>query len=57
VRSILASIQELVLPDQVAVPKAHETFAADGQLADQELQAAVTKIGARVAEVLAKLLG
>jgi hypothetical protein len=39
------------------VPKAHETFAADGQLAYPKHQGAVTKVGARVAEVLAKLQG
>jgi NAD(P)H-dependent FMN reductase len=55
VRAILGNIHVLVLPDQVAVPRAFEAFAADGSLKDPKQQSAVAKLGANVAEVLAKL--
>lgn len=55
VRSILSNIHVLVLPEQVAVSKAHEAFTADGQLKDEKQNAAVLRIGARVAEVAGKL--
>jgi len=55
VRAILGNIHVLVLPDQVAVPRAFEAFAADGSLKDPKQQSAVVKLGANVAAVLAKL--
>lgn len=55
-RAILGNIQVLVLPDQVAVPRAHEAFDDHGQLRDSKLQAAVEGIGRRVAEVVARLM-
>ncbi|MBL4701970.1 MAG: NAD(P)H-dependent oxidoreductase [Phycisphaeraceae bacterium] len=36
VREILSNIGVLVIPSQVAVPQAHEAFAADGSLVDQK---------------------
>ena len=54
-RSILASIGVLVLPDQKAIPKVHEALAADGTLSDPGLQQAIEALGARLAGVLAKL--
>jgi len=57
VRAILGNIHVLVLPDQVAVPKAHEAFAPDGTLKDSKQQASVAKLGANLAAVLGKLLG
>lgn len=54
-RAILGNIQVLVLPDQVAVPRAHEAFDDHGQLRDAKLQAAVEGIGRRLAEVVARL--
>jgi len=54
-RSILSNIQVLVLPEQVAVSRAHEAFGADGKLTDAKQQAAIERIGARVAEVAKKL--
>ena len=57
VRSILGNIKVLVLPDQVAVPKANEAFNPDGSLKDPKLQASVEGLGAQLARVIAKLYG
>lgn len=54
-RSILGNIGVIVLPDQVAVPQAHEAFQADGTLKDPKRQAAVEGLGRTLAEFLAKL--
>ena len=55
VRSILGNIGVLLLPDQVAIPKAHEAFQPDGALKDPKQQAAVEKLGASLAAFLKKL--
>ena len=55
VRSILSNIQVLVIPDQVAVPKAHEAFNADGSLKDAKQQASIEALGRKVAEFIVKL--
>lgn len=55
VRSILSNIRVLVIPDQVAIPKAHEAFDADGRLKDSQQQDSVEKLGAKVAHILSKL--
>lgn len=57
VRSILSNIGVLVLPDQVAVMKAHEAFGADGRLSDAKQQGLVEGIGRQVVETARKLLG
>lgn len=57
VRSILGNIGVTVLPDQKAVPNAGEAFGADGKLKNEKDRQAVEKIGARLAEVVAKLNG
>jgi len=57
VRSILGNIRVIVLPDQVAVPKAHEAFNPDGSLKDPKQQAAVEQLGRNLAQVLARLCG
>ena len=57
VRSILASIGVMVLPDQVAVSKAFEAFGEDGQLVDERKQTQVEKLGAELARVTALLKG
>ncbi len=54
-RSILQNIKVLVLPDQVAVPRAGEAFNPDGSLKDAKQEAAVEELGARLAQVLSKL--
>lgn len=54
VRSILSNIQVTLLPDQVAVVKAHEAFNDDGTLKDAKQQAAVAALGAKLAKILQK---
>lgn len=56
VRSILGNLGITVLPDQIAVPKAHEAFAADGSLADPAQNESVRALGGTLARHLAKLL-
>jgi chromate reductase len=55
VRSILSNIRVLVLPQQIAVPRAHEAFNPDGSLKDPKQQAAIQKLGADLADILVKL--
>lgn len=55
VRSILGNIGVVVLPDQVAVSKAHEAFAPDGSLKDPKLAAQVERLGANVASFVSKV--
>lgn len=50
-RSILGNIQMLVLPEQRAIPKAHEAFAANGSLKDAKLADEIRGLGRRLAEV------
>jgi len=55
VRAILGNLGVLVLPDQIAVARAHEAFTPDGALKDPQQQAAVEELGRRVAQVAARL--
>lgn len=55
VRSLLGNIGVTVIPDQVAVPQAMQAFDDNGNLVDEKQKASVQKIGAKVAEVAAKL--
>ena len=57
VRSLLSNIRVIVLPDQVAVPKAHEAFDPDGKLKDTKQQAGIEALGRDLAGVLVKLKG
>jgi hypothetical protein len=54
-RSILGNIGVIVLPDQIAVSKAHDAFGPDGQLTDAKLQSGVEGLGAGLVEVVGKL--
>lgn len=54
-RSILGNIGVIVLPDQIAVPRAFEAFAGDGTLRDPKQQAAVEGLGRNLVEFIAKL--
>jgi chromate reductase len=53
-RSILGNIGVIVLPDQVAVPKAHEAFQPDGSLNDAKQQAGIEALGRTLASFLMK---
>jgi NAD(P)H-dependent FMN reductase len=55
VRSILGNINVIVLPEQIAVSKAHEAFNADGTLKDAKQQAGIESLGQRLAEFLKKV--
>lgn len=55
-RAILGNIGVLVLPDQVAVSKAHEAFAPDGSLLDAKQAKRVRNLGAQLAKHLGKML-
>ncbi|TLX82595.1 MAG: NAD(P)H-dependent oxidoreductase [Thaumarchaeota archaeon] len=55
VRSILENIGVLVIPDQVAIAKAHEAFNSDGTLKNKTQEEQVKNIGTNVAKILMKL--
>ena len=57
VRSILGNIGVIVLPDQLAVPRAYEAFEADGSLKDPKQQAGIEGLGHTLASFLMKLEG
>ena len=54
-RAILGNINVIVLPQQVAVPRAHEAFAEGGVLKDPAQRASVEAIGAAVCNTARKL--
>lgn len=55
VRAILSNIAVLVLPDQMAVPKAHEAFLKSGELKDPKQQGMIKGLGAKLTATLIKL--
>jgi NAD(P)H-dependent FMN reductase len=55
VRSLLSNMKVIVLPDQVAVPKAHEAFGQDGKLKDPKQQASIEALSRGLVEILGKL--
>jgi len=57
VRSLLSNISVIVLPAQVAVPKAHEAFGSDGKLKEAKQQASIEALGRDLVGVLIKLKG
>lgn len=54
-RSILGNIGVLVLPDQVAIPTAHEAFDEAGKLKDERKAKQVTKLAVSLVETVTKL--
>jgi len=52
----LGNIRVTVIPDQRAVPKAHELFDKDGNLTDDKTREDVERIGAELARVTAALM-
>ena len=55
VRTILSGIGVLVLPEQIAIPRAFEAYDAQGRLKDPKQHEAVEQLGGKLATVLAKL--
>src|SRR5690349_23936695 len=55
VRSILGNIGVIVLPNQIAVAKAHQAFQPDGSLVDPKQQAGIEGLGTTLASFLMKL--
>lgn len=54
-RAILGNIRVIVLPDQIAVAKAHEAFDSSGRLKDAQQQAGIEGLGKGLVAVLRKL--
>ncbi len=54
-RAILGNIGVIVLPDQIAIPKAYEAFNEDGTLKDPKQQATVQNLGSTLAQLITKL--
>ena len=57
VRSIFGNIGCHVLPDQVAIPKAHAAFAVDGTLEDARIQEKIDGLAGQLVEVTRRLSG
>ena len=55
VRAILENISMLVIPEQIAISKAHEAFNIDGTLKDKKQEDQVKKIGTNLSKLLLKL--
>lgn len=54
-RTILATVQVLVLPDLVTVPSAAQAFAPDGRLVDEKRHAQVEALGKTLVTMIEKL--
>lgn len=54
-RSILGNIQMIVIPDQIAIPKAFEAFDSEGILKDRRKLEQAQGIGSKVAKVASRL--
>lgn len=55
VRMLLGNIRVLLLPEQVAIPHAHQAFTEAGALADPKRQAAIEKLAQSLVTTLRKL--
>lgn len=55
VRALLGNIKIVVLPAQIAVPKANDAFDSEGKLKDSKLNDSIAGLGRGLAEFLAKL--
>ena len=55
VRSILGNIGALVIPEQLALGRAHEAFNEDGSLKDPKRIAAVSKVVSSLVRIVARL--
>ncbi|OWK44410.1 NADPH-dependent FMN reductase [Fimbriiglobus ruber] len=57
VRAILGNIGVFVIPDQIAVPKAHEAFGEDGTLRDEKLAQGLAGVVQKLVHATHKLHG
>lgn len=57
VRAVLGNVGAIVLPDQLAVAKAHDAFSPDGSMTNEKQREAVEALGRTLATTLAKLHG
>lgn len=57
VKMILGNMDTIILPEQLALSKAHEAFNADGSLKDEKMQSRAEKLGTNLAEMLKKIHG
>jgi chromate reductase len=55
VRAILENIGVMVIPNQIAISKAHEIFNLDGTMKDDKQEQQVKKIGSNLTQMLLKL--
>jgi len=55
VRQILGNIGVLVIPEQLALGRAHEAFEADGSLKDPKRAASVSKVAHALVRIVSKL--
>jgi len=55
VRAILENMGVLVIPEQIAISKAHEVFNSDGSMKDPKQEQRVKNIGANLFNILTKL--
>ena len=55
VRATLENIGVLVIPNQVAISKAHEAFNLDGTMKDEKQEQQVKKIGSNLTQILLKI--
>lgn len=56
VRSILGNLRMHVIPEQAAVPRAHEVFDAQGHVADERMRSSLEGVGAAAARLASRLL-
>ena len=52
---ILGNIRVLVIPEQLAVPKAHEAFGDDGTLVDDRTSKALAGVAGALVDTVSKL--
>ena len=55
IRAILENIGVLVIPNQMAISKAHEAFNLDGTMKDEKQEQQVKKIGSNLTQMLLKI--
>jgi NAD(P)H-dependent FMN reductase len=55
VRAILGNMGCLILPDQVAIGRAHEAFSKDGRLLDETQHCRIETLGSILTQILQKL--